>query len=90
MGSTVWQRKDNWVGAEVDDTFVMIDFESGTYVSLNKTATDIWNALEQPRSSDDIVEALTARYDVSADQCAKAVDRVLKELQEMRLIGSAG
>jgi hypothetical protein len=86
MNATMWQRNDHWVGTQIDDAFVMLDFEGGTYVSLNKTATDVWNALEQPTSADNIVSLLTERYEVADDQCAAAVDRVLADFQAKRLI----
>jgi Coenzyme PQQ synthesis protein D (PqqD) len=86
MNATTWLRNDHWVGTQIDDAFVMLDFEGGTYVSLNKTATDVWNALEQPSSAENIVGVLTERYDVSGDQCAAAVDRVLADFQAKRLI----
>lgn len=86
MNATMWQRNDHWVGTQIDDSFVMLDFEGGTYVSLNKTATDVWNALEQPASAENIVGVLTERYDVAGDQCAAAVDRVLADFQVKKLI----
>lgn len=86
MNATTWQRSDHWVGTQIDDSFVMLDFEGGTYVSLNKTATDVWNALENPTSAENIVGALTERYEVANDQCAAAVDRVLADFQAKRLI----
>ena len=88
MNATTWQRNNHWVGTQIDDAFVMLDFESGTYVSLNKTATDVWNALEQPTSAENIISILTERYEVSGDQCAAAVDRVLADFQTKRLIQS--
>lgn len=86
MNATTWQRSDHWVGTQIDDAFVMLDFEGGNYVSLNKTATDVWNALEQPSSAESIVSLLTKRYEVSDDQCAAAVDRVLADFQVKRLV----
>ena len=90
MTAATWQRNDHWVGTQIDDAFVMLDFEGGTYVSLNKTATDVWNALEQPASAETIVSALIEQYEVSADQCSAAVDRVLADFQTKRLIQPVG
>lgn len=81
-----WQRKDNWVGSQVDDAFVMLDFVGGKYVSLNTTATRIWEALEQPRTEADLVGNLTALYEVSAAQCGDAVSRLLAALHSKGLI----
>jgi hypothetical protein len=88
--ATMWQRNNHWVGTQIDDAFVMLDFESGTYVSLNKTATDIWNALEQPCDARTIVAALSEQYDVAEGQCAAAVDRVLVDFQTKKLIQPVG
>lgn len=86
MSETIWQRKENWVGSQIEDAFVMLDFNGGEYVSLNATATDVWNALETPGSASQIVTSLTAVYDVPADQCAKSVDRLLTEFAAKGLI----
>lgn len=81
-----WQRTDNWVGSQIDEAFVMLDFEAGTYVSLNSSATEIWNALEQPATAADIVARLTARFDVAEADCAASVERVLAELATKGLV----
>ena len=86
MSEIKWQRKDNWVGSEVDEAFVMLDFVKGEYLSLNQTAARIWDALEQPSSKQDIVSGLTETYDVTPDQCGAAVDQVLGLLEGKGLI----
>lgn len=86
MSDIKWQRKDNWVGSEVDEAFVMLDFVKGEYLSLNQTAARIWDSLETPSSKAEIVSGLTAAYDVTADQCGAAVDKVLGLLEGKGLI----
>jgi Coenzyme PQQ synthesis protein D (PqqD) len=86
---TIWMRKDNWVGSQIEDAFVMLDFEGGEYVSLNATATDVWNALENPKTAADIVAGLTIQYDVSADQCVASVNKLLGDLEAKGLIQPA-
>ena len=86
MTEMKWQRKDNWVGSQVDDAFVMLDFVGGKYVSLNTTATRIWEALEQPQSEADLVGSLTAVYDVPDAQCSEAVSRLLTALHTKGLV----
>ncbi|MEY2927543.1 MAG: hypothetical protein RL367_2020, partial [Pseudomonadota bacterium] len=43
VADTIWQRSESWVGSQIDDSFVMLNIEVGDYVSLNATATDVWN-----------------------------------------------
>jgi hypothetical protein len=38
----MWQRSDNWVGSEIDDSFVMVNIDSGNYIALNITARRRW------------------------------------------------
>lgn len=86
MIEAMWQRKDNWVGSQIEDAFVMLNIEGGEYVTLNATATDVWNALETPQSLEHLVSVLTAHYDISASQCALSVERLLGELSEKGLV----
>lgn len=86
MTDQLWVRRDNWVGTQVEDQFVMVNIDGGEYVSLNATATAIWNALEQPVSEDAIVERLRGGFEVEPEQCAAAVTRVLGELEQMQLV----
>lgn len=86
MSEAHWQRKDNWVGSQVDDAFVMLDFEAGKYVSLNDTATRIWTSLAQPRTAAELVNELTALFDVPADHCSAAVTRLLATLEAKGLV----
>ena len=85
----VWRRSENWVGTSVEDAFVMISLEHGQYVSLNPTATDVWEAIETPDTIDHIVDKLTARYDVSAEHCRKSVSDLLVKLEGMGLVSSS-
>lgn len=87
---TVWRRRDDWVGAQIEDSFVMINVESGRYVSLNESAADAWEALEQPRDEAALVDALVARYDVDPAACAASVARLLERMQGLELIAAEG
>ena len=86
MSESVWRRNDQWVGAQIEDAYVMLDIEAGEYVSFNASATDIWAALEQPRTSAQIVAELCKRYTVAPETCTMAVNRVLTELAAKGLI----
>ena len=89
MSDKVWARKPNWIGTTVEDAFVMIDIDHGQYVSLNPTATDVWNAIETPDTVDRIVEKLVAHYDIGAEQCRKSVAGLLEKLEAMGLVSAS-
>ena len=85
MASQRWQRANDWFGAEFEDSLVMVQIELGTYVGLNDTAVAVWDAIEQPATSDDIVGFLRRRFDVPLDQCASAVAATLDRFREVGL-----
>jgi hypothetical protein len=81
-----WQRSDDWVGSEIDDSFVMVNIDSGNYVALNVTANAVWQALETPSSEDELVRVLTAKYEVDEEQCRASVTSLLGKMSEMALV----
>ena len=87
MTETRWQRTAEWVGTEVEDSFVMINMETGTYLTLNRTASAVWDALETPQSQDMVETRLTDRFDVSVEECRTAVTALLAQMQNLKLAG---
>lgn len=85
MSEAKWQRDENWVGSEVEDSFVMVNIDSGKYVALNLTASAVWELLEEPRSEDQLVSELTDRFAVDADQCRQSVAGLLSRMRELEL-----
>lgn len=81
----MWQRDDNWVGSEIEDSFVMVNIDTGKYVSLNSTASAVWDALEEPRTQGEIEAELRQRYAVEAAACNASVTRLLEQMREMQL-----
>ena len=87
MTGQMWQRDENWVGSEIDDSFVMVNIDTGKYVSLNPTASAVWDALEEPRTQDQIEAELRQRYAVDEAACTASVTRLLEQMREMQLAG---
>lgn len=85
MSEEVWQRDENWVGSEIEDQFVMVNIDTGTYVALNASASEVWNLLEQPRTRTELEDNLRAIYTVDAETCAQSVTRVLDQMRELQL-----
>ena len=85
MSGETWQRDENWIGSDVEDSFVMVHIESGRYVALNRTAAAIWTALETPRAVPEIAAALRESFDVDEAECHAAVERTLEEMHGLQL-----
>lgn len=80
---STWKRRDDWVGTQVDDQFVMINVESGRYVALNDTAAEVWRLIEQPRDEPALVSAMLATFDVDRDACARSVSEAMARMQAL-------
>lgn len=85
MQDLVWQRDENWVGSEVDDSFVMVNIESGKYVALNLTANTVWQMLEQPRSQSEMEAEMMDRFDVEEADCRASLESLLGKMRELEL-----
>lgn len=85
MTETLWQRTDQWVGTEVEDSFVMINLETGTYLTLNATANAVWDVLETPQTQGAVEAALLDRFDVVPEDCTTAVTSLLAKMRDMTL-----
>lgn len=48
--------------------------------TLNETGAFIWQQLENPRSNEELHEALIDEFDVTADKAKKDLDRFINEL----------
>ncbi|MES3101654.1 PqqD family protein [Sphingomonas faeni] len=83
--SDMWARNADWVGTEVEDSFVMIDLATGTYLALNRTASIVWKALETPQTREAIESQLIERFAVSVDDCTTAVGALLDQMRDLKI-----
>jgi hypothetical protein len=89
MTDRVWRRSDDWVGSPVEDSYVMVNIDSGTYVALNPTARAIWEALETPSTQAQVEASLLQAYDVAPEICARSVTSALQEMQAQQLASAS-
>jgi len=83
---TIYKRRDDWVGTQVEDHLVMIHLDSGRYIALNDTAAEAWQLLEQPRDRDSLVAELTQRFAVEPEQCGASVDKLMERMRAFDLV----
>jgi hypothetical protein len=89
MVGQVWIRSDDWVGSEIDDSYVMVNIDSGTYVALNPTATAVWEVLETLADQATIERTMCESFAVSPEDCHRSVTALLGQMQDLRLVSPA-
>ena len=76
------RRQPDWVIAKFGDEAVMMSVRSDERIGLDEVALQIWEAIETPRSVDEICNHLMKRYNVTPELCRTEVERFLGELRE--------
>jgi hypothetical protein len=73
-----------------DDEVVIIDFDSGSYYSLNESGTAVWSLLQGGATVSGIVAEMGRRYEGEQAQIEEAVRQLVDELRQENLIVSDG
>lgn len=88
--SSVVVAADHQTSAEVDGESVILDLEEGVYYGLNPVGARIWSEIQEPTAVEEITAAITAEYDVDAEQCREDVLSLLRDLRENDLVEVEG
>ena len=81
-GAAVWRR--------IDDETVLLALDSSTYIGVNHTGTELWPAMVEGTTRDELVERLVARFDVDAQRAAADVDAFVDACRAHSLLVDAG
>jgi hypothetical protein len=85
--ATIIKRKDkNILITGLGNEMVMMDLESGNYITLNNLGRIIWEKIEQPILVSDLIGYLLSKYDVTELQCKKETFTFLARLHAEGLI----
>ena len=71
---------------KIDNQVVILQYETGTYFTLNEVGTNIWQLLEQGQTLQEILDHLAQEYDVSRERLQQDISILIKKLEEKGLI----
>jgi hypothetical protein len=74
------QRDPDVLAAEVDQDVVMVSIANGFYYGVSDVARGIWEAIEGPKKIFDLVDDLTATYNVDRSKCEEETLLFLDDL----------
>ena len=75
------------VAAKVlDGEAIMINLALGTYYSLDRVGTVVWELIEEEHTLEHIVEGLTSRFDVSPEIARTDLQRLVGEMLEEGIV----
>jgi hypothetical protein len=76
----------NVVHETIDDEVIIVNLNSGTYYSLEKSGAYIWNMVTTEATAGEIAAKLRQQFDANPSEIESAVDQILSELAEEGLI----
>lgn len=85
-GSTLVTTSKDYVYCNVEDEMVLLGLEDGIYYGLNSVGTFIWDQIKEPKTIDEIRDAILNEYDVEKGECERDLLELLYELSEKGLI----
>ncbi len=65
---------------------MIVDLTTKQYFRLNETAALIWRGLEGRKGIDQIIEEMQSKYEVSREQAAASIDRLILKLRTSKLV----
>lgn len=83
------RRSEDVLQSEVEAGLALLDPKSNTYFLLNRTGSLVWAELEEPKSLDQLCDAISESFDVSVSQCKSDVESLLSALTEKGLVLSS-
>lgn len=84
------EKTGRHVESTLDGELVLMDTDSGRFLSLSGTGLRIWQLLDEHRQFGPLVGQLMSEFDVDAQQCETDVAAVLADMQARRMIAIAG
>ena len=69
------------VSSDLAGEAVILDLKSGVYYGLNPVGASIWNLIQEPRTINEVRDAILAQYEVEPEQCDRDIKALLEELE---------
>jgi ABC-type xylose transport system substrate-binding protein len=73
----------------IDGEAIIINLANGVYYSMEKVGALVWDLLQAGRTLEQVIEAVTARYDVTREQAEANIHELVQELVQENLVVSS-
>ena len=83
--SVVVAAKDR-VSCPLGDDVIILDLKAGLYFSLDNVGATIWQLVQQPRTVEELRQAVLDTFEVDPEVCERDLLALLRELATRNLI----
>ena len=77
---------DDQLSTRLADEIVILGLRDSVYYGLSDVGARIWDLVQTRRTLGEIVSVLVEDYDVSRDEAAAGLDRLIRELETRGLV----
>jgi len=84
--SSIVRAGGSLVSCNLDDDAIVLHLESERYFGLEGVGAFIWELLQQPRTVEELKQAVLKEYDVEPDRCEADLLSFLNDLARKKLI----
>lgn len=90
MPDRLMPKSDQVAAKVMEGEAVIIDLATGAYYSMDGVGGLIWSLIEATQGMDDMVDAITAAYDVAPDTARSDLVRLAGQMLDENLVEAAG
>lgn len=76
----------NLFSTEINDTLIILNTDTGSYLELNSSAKFIWEKIEQEKNYQNVLKAITEEYELSETEAKNSLDKFLLKASEKNLL----
>ncbi len=84
--NSIIQRDPEIIAAEADQDLIMVSIATGHYYGVADVAREIWDAIERPKKVADLINDLTASYQIDCSLCEDETLSFLETLLDEGLL----
>ena len=74
------RRNSDIIAAGISEQTILLNPADWTYVHFNETAARIWEALDEPRSVETVIETLMRDYAVDRSTCERELEVFIADM----------
>ena len=82
----LWVASKDVYSAKVGDDIALMNQYTSKYFTMNKTGSIVWDMVQEPAKTAEIVEAVCKKYNVSPEVCERDVHAILRSMHDAQLI----
>jgi hypothetical protein len=81
-----FQASADVVDSDIGSDRALLHMGKNTYFTLNPTAAELWLALSEPRTLDELVAVITDKFEVTDEICRPDISYLLDEMVAAQVV----